>query len=109
MKLLLLYFSFALSLLAPSALLADDAELLAGKWSVNKTEQGQKITQTIEIKKDKFIFEILNEGQAVLHAEGDVKFEKLGPLVPSTFPYPRRGIRLQPPGRGRRTYQHLPH
>ena len=91
MKLLLLYLSFALSLLAPSALLADDAELLAGKWSVNKTEQGQKITQTIEIKKDKFTFEILNEGQALLHAEGDVKFDKLGPFSSVRFFHIRAG------------------
>src|SRR5437764_14462548 len=87
----LIYVSFAVSLLAPSARKADDAELLAGKWSVNKTEQGQKITQTIEIKKDKFTFEILNEGQPLLHAEGDVKFEKLGPFNSVHFSHIRAG------------------
>ena len=87
----LMYLSFAVSLLAPSALRADDAELLAGKWSVNKTEQGQKLTQTIEIKKDKFTFEILNDGQAVLHAEGDVKFDKLGPFNSVHFFHIRAG------------------
>src|SRR5260370_37786594 len=80
MKLLLLYLSFPVSLLAPSALLADDAELLAGKWSVNKTEQGQKITQPIEIKKDKFTFEILNDGQPPFHPKGHVKFANLAPF-----------------------------
>jgi len=58
---------------------------------VSFVEQGQKITQTIEIKKDKFIFEILNEGQAVLHAEGDVKFEKLGPFSSVHFSHIRAG------------------
>lgn len=63
-------------------LLADDLEMLAGKWSVKKTsEQGQDYTQTITIKKDKFVFQILGpEDGLVLHAEGDVKLDKLGPF-----------------------------
>jgi len=63
-------------------LAADDLETLAGKWSVKKTsEQGQDYTQTITIKKDKFVFQILGaEDRLVLHAEGDVKLDKLGPF-----------------------------
>ncbi len=91
MKRLLLNLTLGASLFAPNAIRADDAELLAGKWSVKKSEQGQNITQTIEIKKDKFTFEILNEGQAVLHAEGDVKFEKLGPFNSVRFFHIRAG------------------
>ena len=60
----------------------DDAEALAGKWSVKKvSEQGQAYTQTITIKKDKFVFQILRgEGRVFLHAEGDLKLEKTGPF-----------------------------
>ena len=59
---------------------ADDLEKLAGKWSVNKTnEQGQAFSQTIEIKKDKLIFKIVGtDGNVYLHATGDLKLEKCG-------------------------------
>lgn len=72
---------------------ADDAEALSGKWSVKKVnDQGQNITQTIEVKKDKFVFEILTaEDTVVLHAEGDLKLEKLGPFSSARFYHIRAG------------------
>ena len=77
-------FGLALAAALPShtVLAMDDAEALAGKWSVKKvSEQGQAYTQTMTIKKDKFVFEILAaEGQLFLHAEGDLKLEKVGPF-----------------------------
>lgn len=65
-----------------AALAADDLSSLAGKWSTKKTnDQGQNYTQSIEIKKDKFVFQIVNaEDNVVIHAEGNVKLEKLGPF-----------------------------
>ena len=49
-------------------------------------------TQTIEIKKDKFVFQILGpDDQVVLYAEGDVKFEKLGPFNSAHFFHIRGG------------------
>ena len=71
----------ALSVVASSAL-ADDLEKLAGKWSVKKTNnEGQAITQTIEIKKDKLIFRVVgSDGETHLYATGDIKLEKLGPF-----------------------------
>jgi len=62
--------------------LGEDLDLLAGKWSVQKTnEDGQRYTQQIEIKKSKFTFKITDrEGQDRLYAEGDVKLDKAGPL-----------------------------
>ena len=58
---------------------ADDLESLSGKWSLKKTVDGQAITQAVEIKKDKFTFEIKNsDGKTVLYAEGSIKLEKLG-------------------------------
>lgn len=58
----------------------DDLESLGGKWSLKKkSPEGQAITQTIEIKKDKFTFEIKNnDGKTALYAEGSIKLEKLG-------------------------------
>ncbi len=55
---------------------------LAGKWSVQKTnEDGQSYTQQIEIKKSKFTFTICGrDGETRLYAEGDVKLDKAGPL-----------------------------
>jgi hypothetical protein len=80
-----------------SAALADDLETLAGKWSVKKTnDQGQNITQTIEVKKNKFVFEILSsDDSVVLHAEGDLKLEKAGPFNAARFFNIRAGSSLE--------------
>ena len=61
---------------------ADNLERLAGKWSVQKTNSdGEKYTQTIEIRKDGFTFQVIGVDQGVrIHAEGMVKEEKLGPF-----------------------------
>ena len=67
--------------------LGEDLDALAGKWSVQKTnEDGQRYTQKIEIKKSKFTFTIADgEGQTRLYAEGDVKLDKAGPLKVIVF------------------------
>src|SRR5438552_6075944 len=92
MKRLLFNFSLASTLFATTKLRADDAELLTGKWSVKRSNDGQNFTQTVEIKKDKFVFQILGpEDQVVLYAEGDVKFEKLGPFNSAHFFHIRGG------------------
>jgi hypothetical protein len=72
---------------------ADDSAGLAGKWSVKKvSNEGQNITQTIEVKKDKFVFEIQStDGSVVLHAEGDLKLEKQGPFSVARFVNIRAG------------------
>jgi uncharacterized protein (TIGR03067 family) len=66
---------------------AQDLELLAGKWSLQKTNaDGQRYTQQIEIKKDKFTFKLANPaGESLLYAEGDVKLDKAGPLKVIVF------------------------
>ncbi len=76
----LLLAAFA-GLLATSSLAqADDLEKIAGKWTVNRTnEQGQAFTQTIEIKKDKLTFKVTGgDGATRLFAAGDIKLEKCG-------------------------------
>ena len=77
--------SFAAVCVTPA--LGEDLDLLAGKWSVQKTnEDGQRYTQNIEIKKSKFTFTIADrEGETRLYAEGDVKLEKAGPLKVIVF------------------------
>ena len=52
--------------------LGDDMETLAGKWSCQKTnEDGQKYTQQIEIKTNKFTFKITDkDGDTMIYAEG---------------------------------------
>src|SRR6185503_17073597 len=88
MKPPILCFSCIAGLLCVSTLVADDAGLLAGKWSVKKVnDEGQKYTQTIEIKPDnKFVFQILGEdNQAVFVAQGDFKLEKRGPFNAARF------------------------
>ena len=66
---------------------ADDLNTLSGKWSLKKVnDQGQNVTQTLEIKKDKFVFQILSaDDSLVLYAEGDLKLEKLGPFSSAKF------------------------
>jgi len=72
---------------------ADDLESLSGKWLIKKVnDQGQNVTQTIEIKKDKFVFQILSsDDSVVLYAEGDFKVEKLGPFTAARFSHIRGG------------------
>jgi hypothetical protein len=92
MKRLLFDFSVATTLFVTTTLLADDSELLTGKWSVKKSNEGQNFTQTVEIKKDKFVFQVLGpDNQVVLYAEGDVKFEKVGPFNSVHFLHIRGG------------------
>jgi hypothetical protein len=87
MKRLLLNGSLWCALFATGLLFADDADKLTGKWSVKKmNDQGQSFTQNLEIKKNKFVFEIQGaDGNTALHAEGDVKFEKSGPFSVAHF------------------------
>src|SRR4051794_26842069 len=91
-RLLLISFSFAPLFLAPM-LLAGDAELLAGKWSVKKiTPQWHGASQTMEIKGKKFAFEVLDsDDHLVLHAEGELKLEKLGTFNLARFIHVRAG------------------
>jgi len=93
MKELLLH-SVIIGLLSFSRiLLAGDAELLDGKWSVKRSnQQWHSSSQTIEVKGNKFIFQMLDDaGQVVLHAEGDLKLEKLGPFSVGRFVHVRGG------------------
>ena len=61
---------------------APDASALEGKWLTKKTnDEGQAYVQTIEIKKNKFKFQVgETETDVRLFAEGDLKLEKLGPF-----------------------------
>ena len=81
------------ALWAAPALRAADANLLAGKWSARKANQQYHSTsQTIEIKANKFVFQMLDkDGEVVLHAEGDLKLEKLGPFNVARFVKIRAG------------------
>jgi len=72
----------ALAFFQAFALFADDRDSLIGKWETKKVnEGGVTYKQTIEVKKDKFIFQIMDlDDHLVLHAEGALKLEKLGPF-----------------------------
>ena len=67
--------------------LAEDLSSFAGKWTTQKANgEGQKYTQQIEIKKNKFTFKISDPGgQTRLYAEGDVKLETAGPFKTIVF------------------------
>lgn len=80
-------------MLACNAFAADDLAALAGKWSVKKVnDQGQNYSQTLEIKKDKFVFELVGaDNNLMLHAEGELKLEKLGPFNAARFTHIRGG------------------
>jgi hypothetical protein len=76
-----------LAVAVSSPAIAGDLETLSGKWSVQKTnEDGQRFSQVIEIKKDKFTFKVLGaDGETRLYAEGDVKLDKAGPFKTVIF------------------------
>lgn len=67
---------------ASTAMAAESGEIekLQGKWETKKTsEDGQKITQTIELKKDKMLFKIMDSsGETVFAATALVKPQKAG-------------------------------
>jgi hypothetical protein len=75
-----------------AALAADDLSALSGKWSTKKTNDQGSFTQTIEIKKDKFVFQIIGgDDNVVIYAEGDLKLDKLGPFTSAKFFHIRGG------------------
>ena len=56
------FYSFVLALSVATTALADDLNSLAGKWSVKKANpEGQNVTQTIEVKKDKFTRDVVSD------------------------------------------------
>lgn len=65
-----------------AALGADNAELdkLQGKWETTRTnEEGERVKQTIELKKDKMVYKIADAGGSVVFmATADVKPQKAG-------------------------------
>lgn len=64
------------------AMAADNSELekLQGKWETTRTsEEGQKVKQTIELKKDKMVYKIADAGGAtVFVATANVTTQKSG-------------------------------
>src|SRR6266446_4900833 len=92
MKSLLLKCALFFLLPIISTALADDADLLKGKWETRKTnDQGQKFRQTIEVKKDKFVFEVFDsDDQRIIYAEDNLKLQKVGPFNSARF-YDVRG------------------
>src|ERR1041385_4127426 len=93
MKRLLLSVLFVATGFKAFTLFARDSQFLTGKWSVKKVnDQGQRYSQTLEIKKDKFVFQILSaEDQVVLYAQGDVELKKAGPFNSARFYHVRGG------------------
>ena len=78
--------AFLLASLGLSGALADDLDALAGKWVAKVESEGQPAKQVLEIKKNKFTFEIVrNGGQTELYAEGEVKTEAYGPFKGAEF------------------------
>ena len=82
---ILTIWSFAVICASPA--FSDELETLAGKWICQSTnEDGQRYTQQMEIKKNKFIFKVSDpDGGTRLYAEGDVKLEKTGPFKGISF------------------------
>src|SRR6186713_1412198 len=78
---------FALLAFGALPVAADELEALSGKWVAERSDsQGRTAKQIIEIKKDKFTFKVLRDGdQVALYAKGDVKAEQLGPFKAARF------------------------
>ena len=76
---------FSLVLLACPAF-SEELSAFAGKWTCQKTnEDGQRYSQTLEVKKDKFTFKVGTDSETRLYAEGDVKVDKTGPFKTVIF------------------------
>jgi hypothetical protein len=78
--------ALVLSTLGPLGAVANDLDALAGKWVAKVEAQGQTFKQTLEIKKNKFTFEVARDGgETALYAEGEVKTEEYGPFKAAKF------------------------
>ena len=78
--------AFLLSTLGPLGAWASDLDALAGKWVAKVEAQGQAFKQVLEIKQNKFTFELVRgDGQTALYAEGEVKTEVHGPFKAAKF------------------------
>ncbi len=78
--------AFILGSLGSSSALANDLDALAGKWVAKVESAGQSVKQVLEIKENKFTFEIVRDGgQTELYAEGEVKTEAYGPFKGAKF------------------------
>jgi hypothetical protein len=86
-QLLSLMAIIGLATASATPVLADDLETLEGSWTAQKTtDEGQRVSQQIEIKKNKFKLKIMDrDGQTRLYAEGDVKLDKAGPFKTMIF------------------------
>jgi hypothetical protein len=96
----------AASLPAGAADTASGFDALQGKWSLTKTEQdGQRITQVVEVKQGRLTFQILNaEGQVRALVKGRLKADKTGSfnvLTVSDLQVGRSADELQPVGETR--------
>ena len=92
---------------------AADGELekMQGKWETKKTsEDGQKVIQTIELKKDKMLFKIVDtSGSTVFAATADVKPQKSGAFKTFTISNIKAGQNEDSlePAEGERAYVYL--
>jgi hypothetical protein len=86
-KQLLLTLSLLSLVLCASPALSEELSAFAGKWISQKTnDDGQRYTQTIEVKKEKFTFQVSSpDGESHLYAEGDLKLDKTGPFKTVIF------------------------
>jgi hypothetical protein len=77
-----LFFVTGLMAVVTSAARGSDLDEIAGSWSASKTNAtGASYKQTLEFKKDHFVFQILdNSGGTVLYADGKVKVDRAGDL-----------------------------
>jgi hypothetical protein len=83
---LILTAAFVLATLSPFGAFANDLDALAGKWVAKVEAQGQTFKQVLEIKKNKFTFEVVRDGgETALYAEGEVKTEEHGPFKAAKF------------------------
>lgn len=100
------------ALITATAIAADsDLDKMQGKWETKKTsDDGQKITQTIEMKKDKMLFKILDSsGGTVFIATADVKPEKAGAFKTFTISNIKAGSDEDSlePAEGNRAYVYM--
>jgi len=89
MKKILLSTLLVLALFAgvTSRAFAGDLETMSGQWSIKGTnDNGDTYTATIEFKKDKFTFRMMDsEKKTFLYAKGDIKLDKCNDLKTIKF------------------------
>jgi hypothetical protein len=74
------HLTLLLTLLLSFTTLGNDLDPIQGTWMAKKTGDNGPVTQTFQVKKDKWTFKVTSDGNINFVASGELEFKKAGPF-----------------------------